>query len=152
MRVIHSGGSIAEHRGINRETLSYLVSVIDGMVKDGDYRHALAGCRYLCVHDDSNPGWWLLLGHVARSAHEYPLSAAALMSGLALAQLPRFCAELAKTYLAADLLGLASDAVEAGVQIVKCDGDLDKSEHILADLADEIRRRKKQKVAKPLDN
>ena len=136
------GESLASQRGLSADVLSFLAVVVDDLVSQGEYEKALAGCRFLCTHDDGNIQWWLLFGEVARRAGNHVQSVAAFMTGFATNAQPQFCVELAKTYLAAQELDLAAEAVTAGLKIVEVDPDHGAMKPQLEKLAAEIGKRR----------
>ena len=139
---INDGVSLATQRGLDDDSLSYLAFVVEQMIEQDNARLALAGCQFLCAHDDNNPRWWLLHGQVARAAKLPVLAISAFLTGFAIYPGPQFCVELARTYLTVDRLDLATQAVEAGQQIIKYDGDMEGCQELLASLTTEISRRK----------
>ncbi|MCY4325792.1 MAG: hypothetical protein OXC81_07220 [Betaproteobacteria bacterium] len=139
-----AGESLAKQRGLSSETLAFMAVVVDDLVSQGEYEKALAGCRFLCTHEDGNAQWWMLFGEVARKAGNHVQSVAAFLTGFATDAQPRFCAELAKTYLAAQELELAAEAVATGLKIVEVDPDHAALAPQLDKLAAEISKRQKQ--------
>ena len=139
-----AGESLARQRGLSSDVLAFMAVVVDDLVSQGEYEKALAGCRFLCTHEDGNPQWWLLFGEVARRAGNHVQSVAAFLTGFATDAQPQFCAELAKTYLAAQQLDLAAEAVAAGLRIVEVDPDHAGARGQLAKLASEIDKRRSQ--------
>ena len=142
LKGINDGVSLAAQRGLDEDALAYFAFVIEQMIEQDNARLALAGCQFLCAHDDSNPRWWLLYGQVARAARLPELAVSTFLTGFTIYPGPQFCVELARTYLTVDHLDLAAQAVEAGQQIVKYDGDMESCQDLLASLAIEISRRK----------
>ena len=138
------GESLARQRGLSSDVLAFMAVVVDDLISQGEYDKALAGCRFLCTHDDGNPQWWLLFGEVARKSGNHVQSVAAFLTGFATDAQPRFCTELAKTYLAAQQLELAAEAVAAGIRIVEVDPDHAAARPQLDKLGAEISKRRSQ--------
>lgn len=103
--------NLASLRGIDVSHLPVIAVAVEDFAKKGKHDMALAGCHFLCTHEQENPSWWMLHGRVARIAKSYRTSIAAFMTGLATDGDLAFCFEMARTYLAANELDLAYETV-----------------------------------------
>ena len=113
IKAIAAGGDLAQLRGVNEATIDFIYAFSALNYKQGKYKEAASGFRFLCRHKHRDPDMWLAYARALFGHKDYMPALESYLMVAVMRPSASLCLEIARAFMVANMPQQAGVFIQA---------------------------------------